>query len=196
MLDRLTPRPAQRVIWLTLSIAGLGLLLTGCQNSGIRSRGNLVAQRDSTPASARPFSVTEQAVILEAARAWHKAYGNESHLYQLDPYDRRITRSLRTALSEICRPLPKDLSAEDPHLFTLSIDEADLPQGNFAYASIRVGNRYEVSEHAYVYEAVGDRWEFRDHYLIAEGLMQVALIDFGWEAYCRDKGIKVARRDD
>ncbi len=180
------------LLLLTLTLA----TLVGCSSHGSASAptaSNL--RRESASASGmggRPLSPTEKEVVANALREWHRTEARPGQVFELDRYDRRITPAFRSALRDICTPLPSDFDRSSPELITLTLEQVDLPQGNYAYAVLRAGNQFDTVEHAYVYFFLDDDWVLLDHYVVAEGLMNAALIEFSWAAYCQDKGIAVA----
>ncbi len=176
------PRPFVELI----ALCSCALLFSGCETPP-----SLASDRPqaSLGTGARPFSPTEESVIAAAIRSWHGEHAAEGMMYELDRYDRRIRRNLRNAVRDLCPPLPPAIDREDATLFTVSVDQADLPLGNYAYAVIRIGNRFDTQKFAYVYEYREEKWELLDQYLVTQGLMESALIDFSWKAYCEQKGI-------
>lgn len=128
---------------------------------------------------------------MNAVREWHRTEARPGQVFELDRYDRRINGAFRSALNDVCTPLPSEFDRSSPELITLTFEQVDLPQGNYAYAVLRAGNQFDTVEHAYVYFFLDDKWVLLDHYVVAEGLMNAALIDFSWAAYCQDKGIAV-----
>ena len=188
-----TPRPCHpprfRVVWVSLlSLAG-AIAFTSCKTEPGRPS---VARSTPYPASPHLFPPTEFAVAVAALREWHATLADPQSTYELDAFDRRIGRRLRQAVGNLFPPLPVPIDREDPARFTVAIERVELPQGNYAYATLRVASQFETAEHAYVYEYGDPAWVLLDHYLIANSKMEAVLTDFSWSAYCREKGITEA----
>ena len=177
------PRPAPTFTFL----CGCLFFLSGCESVGPNALApSLQASRGD---GALPFSPAIETVAAAAIRAWHEEYAEDGAVYELDPYDRRIRRNVRNALRDLCPVPPPDIDREDTGFYTISIDQADLPQDNYAYAVIRIGNRFYAQEYAYIFGNRDEAWSLLDHYLISAGLLDTVMIDFSWRAYLKEKGL-------
>ncbi len=178
--------PCRPLFW--FGFACVTTLMAGCNATVFTPATAAAANAAVAP---RVLSPTEQSVAVRAIRDWHRLHAVKGVMYELDRYDRRINRSMRNALRDICPALPPAIDREDPTLLNVSIDQVELPLGNYAFATLLIGNRFDSEEHAFVYEYRDAGWVLLDHYLIAKGLMDVVMVDFSWRSYCREKGIRL-----
>ena len=180
LMDRIMQRPPRSPLPLALffvTIFGM-LFWAGCQSprSQIEAQ-SIIHQR---------YSPLEEEVIVEAIRHWFGHNRNLSLAYRLDPSDRRLTNRVRRGLADLLPPeastyLPEDIRFSDNH--QVFVDSAVLPEGNFAYVTLRAGNRFEIEKYAKIFERTGTHWTLLDSYLIANTHIAVALTDFNWDRY-------------
>lgn len=170
-------------------------LLVSCQST---PSGTVEAVERQAPV--RLLTPMESEVLVAAIRHWHTTNREPATRYQLDPYDRRFTPALRRTLAPLFpalaptpTPAPSPTSAAAAavatDLLTVSIDRVVLPEGNFAYATLLVGNRYDTREYTSVFEGRDGAWSLRDHFLVAHGLLASVMIEFTWEGYRLARGI-------
>lgn len=178
----------------------IGSLCFGCTTLDKRHK----KPKRETPAAAapvhpviepRPFSPTERSVAIATLQHWSDTLRDPACTYELDPFDRRITSRMRTAVAALFPATPPE-GIDETHHFTISIDRVELPFGNYAYVTTRVSNRFSAHEYADVFLSQGDAWTLLDHYQVANTMLTVVLTDFSWESYCREHGLQPPAQTD
>ena len=111
---------------------------------------------------------------------WSQKDLNSAYAYTLDPLNSRMGVVVPAALQHVLTPRP-DVLPENQ--FIIYIDEVVRSEDGLAFLTMRTTNRFEATEYAIVFEPVETAWRVRDYFLIAEGLLNTALINFSWEVY-------------
>ena len=127
------------------------------------------------------FSNSEYRKIVETGLSyWSQKDLNAEYAYTLDTENPRMGVAVPASLQHILSPRSDVMAGNH---FVIYIDEVVLSEDNLAFITMRTTNRFEATEYAIVFERAGSEWRVRDYFLIAEGLLNTALLNFSWKAY-------------
>lgn len=163
---------------LPLTLAGVGLLLAGCETTG--STRLAEEPRRGTPAPGASFNRIQLSAAAVAFRYWDENARDEAFTYEIDRYDRRVPARFRARLEEA---LPRPETAEATQHRTFAFERIEFPEQAWALVTYREGNKYHSIEYTDVLRWESDGWRHIDHFLVAEGLMDPVMLDFKWSTY-------------